>query len=130
MTPQQYRNTLDWVEALLSGEYTHGKIRLYNPTNNTYSALGVALVLVGHERVFQNLFCDYSPVIGRTQSVRQEWLDNRFGTNRTVGVIKTMNDLTDDYLSVAALLLNSCLAGERQSSLHRKMMEQFRAKQA
>ncbi len=125
MTPQQNKNTLDWVEAMLSGQYRHGKKYLYNPVNDTYSAFGVALKLAGHDRVYESLFVNTYPVVPWDQSVSQKWFDARFGTNRQVGVIKTMNDLTNDYFAVCALLLNSCLVGERQHNLHLSMMEEY-----
>jgi len=118
MTPQQNKNTLDWVEAMLSGHYSHNKHQLFIPNTNLYSALGLACGLAGWP--MQALMDRY------TGTVSQHWFDARFGTNRQVGVIKTMNDLTNDYFAVCALLLNSCLVGERQHNLHLDMMEKYR----
>lgn len=118
MTFIQNKNTLDWVEAMLSGKYIHNKHQLFICGTNLCSALGVACMLA-----------NWPPGAVEDANkglVSQRWLDARFGTNRQVGVIKSMNDLTNDYFAVCALLLNSCLVGERQHNLHLDMMEKFR----
>jgi len=119
----QNKNTLDWVEAMLSGHYAHNKQQLFIPHTSLYSALGVACALADWPK---EALADYDRGL-----VDQHWFDARFGTNRQVGVIKTMNDLTNDYFAVCALLLSSCLVGERQQNLHLDMMEKFsKAKKA
>lgn len=117
MTPQQNKNTLDWVEAMLSGEWGHNKHQLYIRGTRLRSAFGVACMLAD--------WPTEAIVSADKGLVSQQWLDSRFGTNRQVGVIKSMNDLTNDYFAVCALLLNSCLVGERQHNLHLSMMEEY-----
>lgn len=117
MTPQQNKNTLDWVEAMLSGQYVQLKRQMFIPNTNLYSALGIACGLASWPIY---ALADYDRGL-----VSQYWFDARFGTNRQVGVIKTMNDLTNDYFAVCALLLNTCLVGERQHNLHLDMMEKY-----
>jgi len=140
MTPLQQHHTLNWVELLLSGKYKHGKGLLYIPTLDRYSALGVALVEAGQPRNDIGLFLEADEpetngiicvkdlggfVSANKTFVRQSWFDKRFGTNRQVDVIKTMNDLTNDYFAVCVLLLDSCPVNERQRKLHDKLMEQY-----
>ncbi len=140
MTPLQQYHTLNWVELLLSGRYIHGKGMLYSPTMDRYSALGVAFVEAGQPRNDIGMFLEADDpeangiicvkdlggfVTASRTIVRQIWFDKRFGTNRQVDVIKTMNDLTNDYFAVCVLLLDSCPVSERQRKLHDKLMEQY-----
>lgn len=132
MTPIQQNNVLSWVEALLSGNYNHGRHLLYNPTNGRYSAAGVALEIAGYEYDENKAFMlpiDFPA--GDTDvkglfltSVPQKWFAQEFGLPHSAGLYQTINDVSKDYLPVVALLLNAVPNTSRRAYLHKVFMEQ------
>lgn len=127
MTPQQQTNVLTWVEALLSGQYKHGKYTLYNRWTGCHSALGVAF------DIFKPVTFDDNIVLLDKQGLwaAERWVGETFGLGRFVNMYSTMNDKTNDYLAVVALLLHAVpdKKSNRYQSLHTKFMEQADAAQ-
>lgn len=126
MTNEQERNCLDWVEAMLSGQYKHGKVLLYNASLDTHSVHGVALRLAKHPVVWGNQFAEVYPV-QRNRFVSSLWFEKRFGLKHLPSHYQTVNDMTSNYLAVCALVLNACSQTGKQRMLHNKMMQQFRS---
>lgn len=127
MTPLQQTNVLNWVEALLSGNYVHGKNRLYNPETNVYSAEGVALEIAGIEKDDAGtfLFGADGVKLGRHITiVPSRWFAEEFGLPHPAQLYSTMNDRSRDYLAVIALLLEAVpKTHRRRAFLHTKFME-------
>ena len=48
-----------WIKALRSGKYKQGRLRLYNPKEDTYCCLGVAGKICGVDRLNINQYLDY-----------------------------------------------------------------------
>lgn len=130
MRPLQIYSTLAWVEAMLSGLYTQGKYALYNPENDSYSVLGVALDLSNYPRVHNDDFASVYPVIARQKTVSEIWFERMFGLPYGPSHYKAVNDLSNNYLACCALLLNAVppmLQSAKWHELHAKMMSRFKA---
>lgn len=99
MTHQQALNTLTWIEALLSGKYKHGKTFCYNYTEDTYTAIGVAMEAFSLPIRCQEQVGDNWPHYG--------WYHTMFGGNKSPFVISAVSDVAGNYLGVVALLLDT-----------------------
>lgn len=128
MSARQMHNILNWVEAMLSGQYTHGKYALYNSENDSFSALGVALDLLDHPMTYDaSDFINMYPVIARQETVNEQWFDRVFSLPYGPHHYKAVNDLSNNYLACCALVLNAVpVRSERWQELHAKMMSRFR----
>ena len=118
----QEQNTLKWVEAMLSGNYKHGKRVLINLSTGCHCALGVAVVTQGlpyegGRVTFPNGFKAISVV-------SPSWFDQTFGLPRDQAVYSALNDHSKNYLGVCALLLNALPESIRRNKLQRKMKAQ------
>lgn len=102
MTEQQALNTLKWVDALLSGQFKHGKDFMFNPSTETHTALGVAMEAFG------------LPIEPGTPSNRlggwphMGWYHKTFGgSNKSPFMMQSINDHSTNYYAVASLLLDA-----------------------
>lgn len=127
MNSQQEHNCLNWAAAMLSGQYKHGKVLLYNSALDTHSALGVVLRLAGHPTVHANQFADVYPV-SRNRFISSVWFDRLFGLKYPPGHYQTMNDATNNYYATAVLVLSACPDSERKKQLYTDLLEQFNAR--
>jgi hypothetical protein len=101
VTQDQALNTLKWVEALLSGQYKHGKDFMFNPSTETHTSLGVAMEAFG------------LPIEPGTPGNRFSgwkhfgWYHETFGGGRSPFVIEALDSRAKSYLPVASMLLDS-----------------------
>jgi len=129
MTPEQETNTFDWVAAMLSGDYKHGRYRLYNPGTGCHCAVGVAAELAcgpntGVIRDRQNyVFKGYDHPSSDT-FVPGDWFKRRFGLRQQVEVYQSINDKTNDYYGVVALVLGQLPDSERKRELQQKLLNE------
>lgn len=127
MTNEQAKNVLDWVEAMLSGRYKHGKEFLYNPLTNCFCANGVAAHLgaIDHDAFSGHFYfgSEYQGLSSRRR-VPDSWFAQRFGLRYDQNMYWVMNDKADSYLPVCAILLNQVPLGMRQKRLQLKFEEQ------
>jgi hypothetical protein len=121
----QDKNCLDWVEAMLSRRYKHGKYELYNPFFHTHSCLGVALRVAKHPVIDgSEVFVPIYPV-NDIRNVSSYWFEQRFGLKYPPGHYLTVNDMTKNYLAVCSLVANSCAPSERRTVLFNSLIAQF-----
>lgn len=114
MNNTQIKNTLDWIEAMLSGRYKHGTNLLYNTKTQCHCGIGVAAEVMGVERFETEnagLYLFNEEVTGnylptkRYTSVPETWFQRTFGLPRQQQVYSHINDMSKNYLQVVALLL-------------------------
>lgn len=125
MTNEQNNRLIQWVGEMLCGPYSHCKRHLIVPGTQLRSCFGVALELYLHEKDYDGQFINMYPVIRDDQSVSSKWLTRRFGLERPASFYATMNDLKDDYFTVAASLLGECLHDDRKIFLQNKLVDCF-----
>lgn len=130
MNTEQETHVLDWVEAMLSGKYQHGREVLFNPTTKCYCALGVAAVLMG-ARIDERgmVWWDIDGTqMGHRGRIPEKLFSQHFGLNRPPAMYAKLSDMSTNYLAVVALLLNAVPVTTRQQRLHAKFWEQVDAK--
>lgn len=121
----QNNRLLTWIEAMLSGDYKHGRPYLYNDYSKTHSSLGVALRCAGVHFGTTSGYQVYPAAFNKT--VNSEWFANRFGLSRPPSFYNTVDAMSTSYLPVSALLLEACMPGDIREVLRAKMMEQYNA---
>lgn len=102
MIPQQAKNVLDWVEAMLSGQYKHGAGVLYNPATGCHCALAVGCEVMGQPRDIHGNYFGNSAV-----SVADTWFEKAFGLPRDASFYAAVSDKSTNFFGVSALLLNA-----------------------
>lgn len=123
MTLEQEANVLNWVEAMLSGQYKHGRQYLFNPATKCHSAFGVAAEVMGVKHDPAGVFTFPLGFMSR-MAVSPSWFTETFGLRRTPFVYSSINDASRNYLGVVALLLNTVPLSKRHKQLHKIMLEQ------
>lgn len=126
MTPEQATNVLDWVEAMLSGKYKHGKEFLYNPTNECFCANGVAAEIANIAHDDFSGFFYFGPEYEGFQNRRRvpdSWFAKRFGLRYDQNMYWTLNDRGNTYLPVVAMLLNQVPLNKRVARLQAQFQE-------
>lgn len=119
MNEQQANNTLDWVGALLSGEYKFGRGRLFNATTDCYCAVGVAL------EVFD------MPLTADSAEKSKAWFTEHFGLKNSTTFYTSINDHSQNFLAVAVLLLDavpnhSATIKKRKADLNAVLQKQMK----
>jgi len=122
MTPDQEKNVLDWVEAMLSGTYKHGTGYLYNPSTNCYCGLGVAAATVGVQ--YAHGVYIFSEKYSHNKAVPDDWFSETFGLHRSASTYAAINDHSKNFFALCALLLNAVPVSRRMAQLRDKMHKQ------
>ena len=104
MTLSQQAACLHWVEAMLSGNYYHGRGMLYNHETDCYSAIGVAKHAEGWPVNELGYFVDAESLGWNSE---RDWFNTTFGLPRDADLYTTLNNMSRDYLAVASLVLNA-----------------------
>ena len=111
MNELQANNTLDWVEALLSGKYNHGKDFLYNAHTQCYCAVGVALEINGWPVVPDLAVDPKGDAKAKAMDARlptfHRWFTSYFWLHRSPEAWFTISDSSKNFLAVAVLLLDA-----------------------
>ena len=127
MTNEQNYQLMAWIDEMLAGSFVHCKRALIIPNTNLRSAFGVTLEVAGVDKDDEGFFVNTYPVSKANQSVSPKWLMRRFGLVRTPLFYATMNDLKNDYFTVAASLLGECLQCDQKTALQLKLIDGFNA---
>lgn len=113
---QQDVNRLNWVAAMLSGQYKHGKHHLH--TDGMYCAIGVAVA-----EAFED-YPDSNPSIAfDNKFVSNRWFIERFGVTLRAEYIQAVNDRCDDYYGVCAIVLDRCVPSMRKENLCKRLVD-------
>lgn len=121
----QHRHLLQWVDLMLSNQFTHDKYHLVIPSTKLRSAFGVALEASGHEKDYEGYFVNMYPVLPRKQSVSDQWLTSRFGLQRPASFYAVMNDHGTNYFTVCASLIGELPVDAEYVRLQAALNQQY-----
>lgn len=125
MTLNQQAACLHWAEAMLSGNYKHGKGMLYNHETDSHSAAGVAMASEHWPTNDDGYFVDPKDIGWQSD---REWFDTTFGLPRDADLYTTLNNMSKNYLNVVALVLDAVPdKNPTKALIHKQFMEEVNA---